>query len=46
MANIVPAILGETFAEIKEKLEKIQGLSDWVQIDIADGVFAEPITWI
>jgi ribulose-phosphate 3-epimerase len=45
MANIVPAILGETFAEIKEKLEKIQGLSDWVQIDIADGVFAEPITW-
>lgn len=45
MVEIVPAILGETFAEIKEKLEKIEGLSDWVQIDITDGVFAEPLTW-
>lgn len=45
MAEIVPALLGETFTEIKEKLEKVQDLTDWVQIDITDGVFAEPLTW-
>jgi ribulose-phosphate 3-epimerase len=45
MATIVPAILGETFTEIKEKLEKVAGHSEWVQIDITDGVFAGPLTW-
>lgn len=45
MTTIIPAILGETFTEVKEKLEKVAGLSDWVQIDIADGIFATPETW-
>lgn len=45
MATVIPAILGETFTEVKEKLEKVTGLVDWVQIDIADGIFATPETW-
>ena len=45
MATVIPAILGETFTEVKEKLEKVVGLVDWVQIDIADGIFAGPETW-
>ena len=43
--QIIPAIVGETFAEVKEKLEKVKGLVEWVQIDVVDGTFAEPASW-
>lgn len=45
MAEIVPAILEKTFAEVTEKLEKLLGYSKSVQIDICDGVFVPNITW-
>ena len=40
MSEIIPAILTADAEDLKEKLEKLQGLTDWVQIDIGDGEFA------
>lgn len=45
MAAIIPAIIGQNFQEIKRKVEAIDGLVDWVQIDVADGLFAPAYTW-
>lgn len=42
MAEIIPAIIGETAEEVKEKIEKVKEYVDWVQVDIVDGKFAEP----
>jgi ribulose-phosphate 3-epimerase len=43
--EIIPAIIGETSGEVKEKIEKVKGLVNWVQIDVVDGKFAEPESW-
>lgn len=43
--HIVPAILPKDFAELTAKLELIKGVSDIVQIDIADGKFVPNKTW-
>lgn len=45
MAEIIPAILGEDFTQVKEKLEKVKGLTEWVSLDVVDGRFAEPLSW-
>ena len=45
MAEIIPAIIGQNFSEIKEKINQIEGLVNWVQIDIAAGLFAPAYTW-
>ncbi len=39
MKQIIPAILTQDIADLQSKLKKIQGLTDWVQIDIMDGKF-------
>ena len=39
MTKIVPVILTKTFQEFKEKLTRVQGLVDRVQVDIIDGQF-------
>ncbi|MDP3982032.1 MAG: hypothetical protein Q8P70_00550 [bacterium] len=39
MQKIVPAILEQDPEETKKKLLLFKGVSEWVQIDIADGVF-------
>ncbi len=39
LPKIVPAILTSDIKDLKTKLEKLNGLSDWVQIDILDGKF-------
>lgn len=39
MSKVIPAILTKDIAELQNKLVKIQGLTDWVQIDIMDGEF-------
>lgn len=38
---IIPAILTKDLADLKRKLKMIEGLADWVQIDIMDGKFVE-----
>lgn len=39
MRKIAPAILTDNLENLKSKLKEIEGLADWVQIDIADGKF-------
>ncbi|OHB25131.1 MAG: hypothetical protein A2542_02205 [Parcubacteria group bacterium RIFOXYD2_FULL_52_8] len=42
---IVPAIIGERFADVAAKLKQLHGLVPWVQIDVVDGLFAMPASW-
>jgi len=43
--QIIPAIIGENFQEVKDKIEKVKGFVEWVQLDVVDGKFAEPESW-
>jgi ribulose-phosphate 3-epimerase len=45
MAEIVPAILSENFADIARQLKLVEGKVAWAQIDIADGIFVPHHTW-
>ena len=42
--EIVPAILDQTLAEIKEKIERIKPLVGRIGIDIIDGIFVDNLT--
>lgn len=39
--KIIPAILTNNVADLQSKLQQVQGLTDWVQIDIMDGKFVD-----
>jgi len=39
MKNIIPAILTDNFFDFQQKLEKVENLSSWLQIDVSDGKF-------
>lgn len=43
--KVIPAILAKTLAEIEEKIKKVSNLVDWVQLDVADGVFVKNKAW-
>lgn len=45
MSIIVPAILPASKEDLVEKLSKVCGLVDEVQVDIVDGKYASPPTW-
>lgn len=45
MIEVIPAVLPYTFDELETSLEKVKGLSRFVQIDITDGVFAGHASW-
>jgi ribulose-phosphate 3-epimerase len=45
MSAIVPAILPTSLEDLSDKLAKLSGHTDRVQIDIVDGHFAAPATW-
>lgn len=44
--TIIPAILPHSFEEVIEKLSRIEGITQHVQIDICDGVFGREKTWL
>lgn len=44
MKKIVPAILTKDFSDLENKLKKLQNLTDWVQIDIANGKFVNNVS--
>jgi ribulose-phosphate 3-epimerase len=43
--EIIPAIVPKNFWDLKGKLEQLEGLTEWVQLDITDGRFAPETTW-
>lgn len=45
MAELVPAIIARHFAEVESKLARLEPLTAWAHLDVADGRFAAPISW-
>jgi ribulose-phosphate 3-epimerase len=45
MSAIIPAILPSSRQDLEDKLLRLQGLTDRVQVDVVDGVFAGPPAW-
>lgn len=43
--EIIPSIIANDFEEVKTKITCLDGLVNWVELDIADGVFVPSITW-
>lgn len=44
MPKIIPAILTNNFSDLEDKFKKLKGLTDWVQVDIADGKFVNNVS--
>ena len=45
MTEVTPAILVETFEEMREQLAKVVNVASTVQIDVCDGKFVSATTW-
>lgn len=45
MGIIVPAIIPTSLADLQEKLQVLEGVTTDVQVDIVDGVYAQPASW-
>lgn len=45
MIEIIPAIIEDHWDGVREKLEKLEGLTEWVHIDVSDGNFTTHKTW-
>ena len=43
--QIIPAIIGKDFDEVKKKIKRIEGLVEWIQVDVMDGIFTEALSW-
>ncbi len=43
--EIIPAILEKDWSEIKKKIKLVEGLADWIQLDVSDGQFTSTQTW-
>lgn len=46
MTEVIPAILEKEFPEIEKKIHLVEGLVNWVQIDIADNTLASNTTFL
>lgn len=44
--QVIPAVLPHSLDHLAEKLERIEGLSHLVQIDLCDGIFGREKTWM
>lgn len=44
-AEIIPAILVNSFQEFRQKAETVENYVNWVQLDVADGDFAPSTAW-
>jgi ribulose-phosphate 3-epimerase len=43
--EIIPAIIAKDLEDLKNKIYLIKNHTDWVQLDIMDGIFVENKTW-
>lgn len=46
MIEVIPAILEKEFPEIEKKIHLVEGIVDWVQIDIADNTLVPNSTFL
>lgn len=46
MIEVIPAILESNFSMIEKKIHLVEGLVDWVQIDLADGTLVPATTFL
>lgn len=45
MVEIIPAVMPQTFGELRERTEEVVGLVRTIQIDVMDGVFVPEKSW-
>jgi ribulose-phosphate 3-epimerase len=45
MTEVIPAILVETFEELREQLARVVNVASTVQVDVCDGKFVPTTTW-
>ena len=45
MIEIIPAIIAKSFEELEQKINEIVPYTDWLQIDISDGIYTPNTTW-
>lgn len=45
MIQVIPSINVQTFAEVKERIKKVEPYVSWCHLDITDGVFSTHKTW-
>lgn len=45
MVEIIPSIIASDFTEVKAKLSRLEGLVNWAELDVMDGVFVPNHTW-
>ncbi len=43
--KIIPAILPKDYFDLEKHLERVKGVTDFVQIDICDGLYTQSKTW-
>ncbi len=43
--EIIPAILESNWPEVEKKIKLVDGLTDWIQLDVSDGEFTQEKTW-
>ena len=42
---IIPAVLGETYAEVEREIKLLEGHTDWLHLDVTDGHFTSVVSW-
>ncbi len=45
MAEIIPSINVPTFAQVQERVKKIEPYVNWCHLDVTDGIFSKHPTW-
>jgi len=45
MIKIIPSINAATFAEVQERITKVETFVSWCHLDVTDGVFSSHPTW-
>ncbi len=43
--EIIPSIIAPDAEDVRTKVARVEGLVNWVELDIADGVFVPSLTW-
>lgn len=45
MTEIIPSINVQTFAEVQERVKKVEPFVSWCHLDVTDGIFSQHKTW-